>query len=89
MLSTPNMKDVHDANLSFFSPQPFFIGGFFLPQQILQVAWLYQLYQKPTREAGADNNQDVDLMVDYAPYYALGDFCVASKSVSCRLQTLD
>ena len=27
MLSTPNMKDINDANQSFFSPQPFFIAG--------------------------------------------------------------
>ena len=32
MLSSPNMKDVHDAHLSFWSPQPFFIAGFFFPQ---------------------------------------------------------
>lgn len=31
MLSSPNMKDVQDANLSFFSPQSSFIVGFFLP----------------------------------------------------------
>lgn len=27
MFSSPNMKDIHDRNLSFFSPQPFFIAG--------------------------------------------------------------
>lgn len=29
MLSTPNMKDIHDEHLSFFSPQPYMIAGFF------------------------------------------------------------
>lgn len=32
MFATPNMKDIHDRNLSFFSPQPFFIAAFFFPQ---------------------------------------------------------
>ncbi|KAK0707712.1 hypothetical protein B0H67DRAFT_495542 [Lasiosphaeris hirsuta] len=80
MLSSPNMKDVHDANLSFFSPQPFFIAGFFLPQQILQVAWLYRLCRK---NAGSNTNdpvgqEDISTMVDFSPYYALGNFCIAS-----------
>ncbi|KAK1754257.1 hypothetical protein QBC47DRAFT_325421, partial [Echria macrotheca] len=77
MLSTPNMKDIHDANLSFFSPQPFFIGGFFLPQQIFQAIWLYRLCWRSseTPDAGA---QDVSTMVDYSPFYALGNFCIAT-----------
>lgn len=25
--STPSMKEIHDRNLSFFSPQPYFIAG--------------------------------------------------------------
>ncbi|KAK5651386.1 hypothetical protein OQA88_12543 [Cercophora sp. LCS_1] len=85
MLSSPNMKDVHDANLSFFSPQPFFIGGFFLPQQIFQAAWLYRLCRRRARqlEVGGNqietgDNQDVGLMVDYTPYYALGNLCIAT-----------
>ena len=45
MLSSPNMKDINDKNLSFFSPQPFFIAGFFFPQQLFQVAWLYRLWK--------------------------------------------
>lgn len=36
MLSSPNMKDINDKNLSFWSPQPFAIAGFFFPQQIFQ-----------------------------------------------------
>ncbi|TVY40887.1 hypothetical protein LSUB1_G002352 [Lachnellula subtilissima] len=45
MMSSPNMKDVHDANLSFWSPQPYFIAGFFFPQQLFQLAWLYRLWK--------------------------------------------
>ncbi len=33
MLSPLNMKDIHDASLSFFSSQPFLICAFFFPQQ--------------------------------------------------------
>lgn len=28
--STPSMKDIHDRNLSFFSPNPYFIAGKFI-----------------------------------------------------------
>ncbi|KAJ3940747.1 uncharacterized protein N0V96_009762 [Colletotrichum fioriniae] len=76
MLSTPNMKDVHDANLSFWSPQPFFIAGFFFPQQLFQLAWLYRLYKAdPKVEPMAP---DVGTMVDFAPFYAIGNFCIAT-----------
>ncbi|KAK7420141.1 hypothetical protein QQZ08_010555 [Neonectria magnoliae] len=72
MLSSPNMKDIHDANISFFSPQPYFIGGFFLPQQLCQLAWLWQLYKADPSE------KDLSGMVDFAPFYALGNFCIAT-----------
>lgn len=79
MLSTPNMKDVHDANLSFWSPQPFFIAGFFFPQQLFQLAWLYRLYKldpkKPTERI------ELDEMVDYVPYYAVGNLCIGTWMV--------
>ena len=52
MLSSPNMKDIHDRNLSFFSPQPFFIAGFFFPQQLFQLAWLYRLYKLDPKKPG-------------------------------------
>ncbi|KAM0276179.1 hypothetical protein ACHAQH_007031 [Verticillium albo-atrum] len=72
LLSTPNMKDIHDANISFFSPQPFFIGAFFFPQQIFQLVWLWRLHKaKPDDSATAT-------MVDFAPFYALGNICIAS-----------
>lgn len=77
MLSSPNMKDVHDANLSFFSPQPFFIAGFFFPQQLFQLAWLWKLWK--ARPEDVRNDKAVQKMVDFAPYYAVGNFCIASK----------
>lgn len=74
MLSSPNMKDVHDAHLSFWSPQPFFIAGFFFPQQLFQLAWLYRLYKlDPKKEP-----REVQTMVDFVPYYAVGNLCIAS-----------
>lgn len=77
MLSTPNMKDVHDANLSFWSPQPFFIAGFFFPQQLFQLAWLYRLYKADLKVEPMAS--DVGTMVDFAPFYAVGNFCIASE----------
>jgi len=81
MLSKPNMKDIHDSNLSFFSPQPFFIGGFFFPQQILQAVWLYKLIHEPQNN-DADELEDSQTMVDYTPFCAMGNFCIASKCTS-------
>lgn len=74
LLSSPNMKDVHDAHISFFSPQPLFIGAFFFPQQVLQLAWLWRLYS-----ARDVSDKAVAGMVDYVPYYALGNFCIAGN----------
>ncbi len=79
MLSSPNMKDIHDANLSFFSPQPFFIGAFFFPQQIIQLAWLYRLWKLDPKKSEVER-KELDQMVDYVPYYALGNVCIGSKS---------
>ncbi len=74
MLSDPNMKQINDANVSFWSPQPFFIGGFFFPQMLIQAAWLYRLYMldstKPSERA------DLDEMVDYAPYFMVGNIAI-------------
>jgi len=77
MLSSPNMKDIHDANLSFFSPQPFFIAGFFFPQQLLQLAWLYRLYKLDPKKNPQDK-KEADIMVDFVPYYAVGNLCIAT-----------
>jgi hypothetical protein len=77
MLSSPNMKDVHDANLSFWSPQPYFIAGFFFPQQLFQLAWLYRLWKMdPTKSA--NDKAETQIMVDFVPYYAVGNLCIAS-----------
>lgn len=93
MLSTPNMKDVHDANLTFFSPQPYLIAAFFFTQQLVQLAWLWRLWRSrpagqhpgPQPAAGPGGNADGDgvtsAMVDYTPFYALGNLCTAGWAV--------
>lgn len=86
MLSSPNMKDIHDQNISFFSPQPFFIAGFFFPQQLFQLGWLYRLWKldpsKPTERA------ELDQIVDFVPYYSLGNLCIAGKRSSVPIEML-
>ena len=79
MLSTPNMKDINDRNVSFWSPQPFFIAGFFFPQQLFQLAWLYRLYKLDPKKPG--ERQELDMMVDYVPYYSLGNLCIGTWMV--------
>ena len=81
MFASPNMKDIHDANLSFFSPQPFFIAGFFFPQQLFQVGWLYRLYKLDPKKSQAER-QELDQLVDFVPYYAVGNLCIAGKLVN-------
>jgi hypothetical protein len=80
IFSTPNMKDIHDRNLSFFSPQPFFIAAFFFLQQIFQLAWLYRLYKLDPKK-GQVEREALDQQVDYVPYYALGNLCIAGREV--------
>jgi len=79
MLSSPNMKDIHDRNLSFFSPQPFFIAGFFFPQQLFQVAWLYRLWKLDPSKPG--ERAELDQIVDFVPYYCVGNLCIAGEYV--------
>ena len=76
MFSEPNMKTIHDRNLSFWSPQPFFIAGFFAPQQLFQLAWLYRLYRLDPKRP--NERRELDEMVDYVPYYALGNLCIGT-----------
>ena len=69
MTSSPNMKDIHDRNPCAFSPQPFAIATFFTPQQIVQLAWLRELYRSDSQVEPAT--------LRYVPWYALGNFCIA------------
>lgn len=80
LLSSPSMKDVHDANLSFWSPQPYFIGAFFFPQQMFQLAWMYRLWKLD--EKSPKEKAELDQMVRFVPYYALGNACIGSRFFS-------
>jgi hypothetical protein len=66
MLSSPNMKQIHDRNMAAFSPYANMIGYFFFPQQLLQLWWLRRLWTNPEPD-----------QVKYVPVYALGNFCIA------------
>ena len=70
------MRDINDANLSFWSPQPFFIGAFFLPQLLFQLAWLYRLYKLDDKKPG--ERAQLDEMVDFVPYYAVFNICIGT-----------
>lgn len=68
MMSSPNMKQVHDANPAAFAPQPFGILGFFGPQQIFQLIWLRELFRREDQvERGT---------LRYVPWYALGNVMI-------------
>lgn len=69
MFSTPNMKDIHDRNLSFFSPQPYFIAGFFFPQQLFQLAWLYRLARLDAKKPV--ERRELDQMGEKARFHLL------------------
>lgn len=74
--SSPNMQDIHDANLSFFSPQPYFIGAFFFPQQFFQLAWLYKLWT--LNPSNPSQKRELDEIVRFVPYYAIGNVCIGT-----------
>ena len=68
------MKDINDRNLSFWSPHPFFIAAFFLPLQLFQLAWLWRLYRLDSKKP--NERKELDQMVDYVPYFSLGNVCL-------------
>jgi len=76
MNSKPNMQDIHDRNLSFWSPNPYFIGAFFTPQQIFQVVWLYRLWKLDSNKP--EEKKELEPIVNFVPYYALGNICIGT-----------
>lgn len=84
IFSTPNMKDINDRNISFFSPHPYFIAGFFGPQQLLQLTWLYRLWKMDPKKPA--ERGELDIIVDYVPYYALGNLCIACMYFAVRVR---
>ncbi|KAL5395714.1 hypothetical protein PMIN06_003561 [Paraphaeosphaeria minitans] len=72
MFSTPNMLDVHNANPAAFSPQPYFIAGFFFPQQLFQLAWLWKLCR------GAGTEQERNELEGLVWPYVVGNVCIGT-----------
>lgn len=72
MFSKPNMLDIHNKNLAAFSPYPYAIAGFFFPQQLFQLAWLWKLWKQDGTSA------DCSMMNKFAWVYSLGNFCIGS-----------
>ena len=76
ILSDPNMKTIHDRNLSYFSPQPLFIAAFFFPQQLFQLAWLYNLWRKNPQHP--KEKSELEEMLKYVPAYVVGNVCIGT-----------
>ncbi|MCJ1338842.1 hypothetical protein MMC09_004131 [Bachmanniomyces sp. S44760] len=89
MFSTPNMLDINNQNLSFWSPYPYCIAGFFFPQQLFQIAWLYRLYKLDPAKNGPEERRELDTMVDYVPFYALGNICIGTWMIFWNSNRLD
>lgn len=80
MLASPNMKDVNDANLSFFSPQPYLIAAFFFPQQIFQCVWLWRLWKSKTEGGeGEVQGKETKTLLDFVPFYVVANLCLACE----------
>lgn len=77
MLSSPSMKTIHDQNLSYFSPQPFMIAGFFAPQQLFQLAWLYRLWRLNPQK-NQQEKREAEQIIDFVPFYVLGNICIGT-----------
>ncbi|KAK7559366.1 hypothetical protein IWX50DRAFT_557263 [Phyllosticta citricarpa] len=82
LFSTPNMKDVNDANLSVFSPQPYMVALFFFPMQVAQALWIGRLWKVVRREreggAGGGDGRDGSEMGAYAGVLVVGNACVGT-----------
>ena len=74
------MLDIHEKNISFFSPQPQFIGAFFAPQQVIQLIWLYKLWTLDPKKS-EKTRLELNGIVDYVPYYSVGNICIASELI--------
>ncbi|KAI0778913.1 hypothetical protein BD413DRAFT_466092 [Trametes elegans] len=88
MITTPNMKDIAEANHFAFSPNPWFIAAFFSGQVMVQLAWIKQLFQNDPpggyqaiggipEVTTKESERGWKVALSYAPVYALGNFCIA------------
>lgn len=66
-LSTPNMKDIADANHYAFSPNPYFIAMFFTLQSLFQLYWITGLFKAKSAHPSPKYEHRVTLNPDGAP----------------------
>jgi hypothetical protein len=52
------------------SDRPYFIGGYFFPQQIVQAFWLREFFRPAS--------QVENIQLDFAPFYALGNAMIGT-----------
>jgi len=82
MVSSPNMKQVADANHYAFSPNPWFIAAFFSGQAALQAYWIRQLFK-----LGPDGYQRIDTAPPAASDSLTGTKNVTAKEDEKAVQT--
>ncbi|RKF60577.1 putative concanavalin a-like lectins glucanase [Golovinomyces cichoracearum] len=91
LTTSPNMKDINDANLSFWSPQPIYIALLFFPLQLFQIVWLYLLFWRnaaPVVQRNVVRQEEIKMLVEYVPYYSLGNFSIAIWMIFWNLSQL-
>ena len=80
ILSSPSMKQIHERNMSFWSPNAYFIGAFFFPQQIAQLVWLSRLWKLGGDDRrGERDGEELERMKGFVPWYVAGNLCIGSK----------
>lgn len=52
------------------------IGGFFFPQQLFQLWWLYKLIRNNPNDPR--QKRELDSIVKFVPYYAIGNVCIGT-----------
>lgn len=55
--------------------RPYFIGGFFFPQQLCQLLWLRELWRKDSEVEGTTLN--------LVPFYSLGNMMIGTWLPFC------
>ncbi len=84
LTSTPNMKDINDANLACFTPSSAFVGVFFLSLMIAMGIWLWGL-RAIRREEGKEGEYGREDMEVYVPFFCAGNLCIAGELFSYML----
>jgi hypothetical protein len=78
LTSTPNMKDINDANLACFTPSSAFVGVFFLSLMVGMGSWLWGV-RTARREEERDGGSGKEDMEGYIPFFCGGNLCIAGE----------